>query len=59
MCFDFCAEPCGDVACVQGESEATTSFLAQLSTWHKEELDEKLASRVQVDFEPVPYLHVY
>ena len=30
------------------ESEATTSFLNQLATWHKEELDEKLASRVQV-----------
>ncbi len=30
------------------ESEATTSFLTQLATWHKEELDEKLASRVQV-----------
>lgn len=30
------------------ESEATTSFLTQLATWHKAELDEKLASRVQV-----------
>ena len=30
------------------ESEATTSFLTQLATWHKQELDEKLASRVQV-----------
>ena len=30
------------------ESEATTSFLNQLATWHKQELDEKLASRVQV-----------
>ena len=30
------------------ESEATTSFLNQLATWHKSELDEKLASRVQV-----------
>ena len=30
------------------ESEATTSFLMQLSTWDKEELDEKLANRVQV-----------
>lgn len=30
------------------ESEATTSFLVQLSTWDKEELDEKLANRVQV-----------
>lgn len=26
----------------------TTSFLMQLSTWDKEELDEKLANRVQV-----------
>lgn len=26
----------------------TTSFLVQLSTWDKEELDEKLANRVQV-----------
>lgn len=30
------------------ENEATTSFLMQLSTWDKEELDEKLANRVQV-----------
>lgn len=30
------------------ESEAATSFLMQLSTWDKEELDEKLANRVQV-----------
>lgn len=30
------------------ESEVTTSFLMQLSTWDKEELDEKLANRVQV-----------
>lgn len=33
---------------LQDESEATTSFLVQLSTWDKEELDEKLANRVQV-----------
>ncbi|XP_046680680.1 E3 ubiquitin-protein ligase Bre1 isoform X2 [Homalodisca vitripennis] len=32
----------------KNESEATTSFLMQLSTWDKEELDEKLANRVQV-----------
>ncbi|XP_050531885.1 E3 ubiquitin-protein ligase Bre1 [Daktulosphaira vitifoliae] len=32
----------------RNESEATTSFLVQLSTWDKEELDEKLAHRVQV-----------
>ncbi|XP_060837089.1 LOW QUALITY PROTEIN: E3 ubiquitin-protein ligase Bre1 [Rhopalosiphum padi] len=32
----------------KNESEATTSFLVQLSTWDKEELDEKLANRVQV-----------
>ena len=30
------------------ESDSTTSFLTQLATWHKQELDEKLASRVQV-----------
>lgn len=30
------------------ENEATTSFLMQLSSWDKEELDEKLANRVQV-----------
>lgn len=30
------------------EMEVTTSFLTQLSTWDKEELDEKLANRVQV-----------
>lgn len=30
------------------ENEATTSFLMQLSTWDKEELDDKLANRVQV-----------
>merc|ERR1719233_822527 len=30
------------------ESEATTSFLTQLASWHKQELDEKLSSRVQV-----------
>jgi E3 ubiquitin-protein ligase BRE1 len=30
------------------ENEVTTSFLMQLSTWDKEELDEKLANRVQV-----------
>lgn len=32
----------------KNESEVTTSFLMQLSTWDKEELDEKLANRVQV-----------
>ncbi|PNF43153.1 E3 ubiquitin-protein ligase Bre1 [Cryptotermes secundus] len=32
----------------RNENEATTSFLMQLSTWDKEELDEKLANRVQV-----------
>ncbi|KAL1451899.1 hypothetical protein WDU94_006233, partial [Cyamophila willieti] len=32
----------------KNESDATTSFLMQLSTWDKEELDEKLANRVQV-----------
>jgi len=32
----------------RNENEVTTSFLAQLSTWDKEELDEKLANRVQV-----------
>lgn len=34
--------------CYADESEATTSFLMQLSSWDKEELDEKLANRVQV-----------
>ena len=38
----------GDELETAGESEATTSFLTALSTWHKQELDEKLASRVQV-----------
>lgn len=33
---------------VADENEATTSFLMQLSTWDKEELDDKLANRVQV-----------
>ncbi|KAK0086594.1 hypothetical protein PV325_002903 [Microctonus aethiopoides] len=32
----------------KNESEATTSFLMQLSSWDKEELDDKLAHRVQV-----------
>ncbi|XP_076054151.1 E3 ubiquitin-protein ligase Bre1 isoform X2 [Oratosquilla oratoria] len=32
----------------KNEGEATTSFLIQLSTWDREELDEKLANRVQV-----------
>ncbi|XP_023342081.1 E3 ubiquitin-protein ligase Bre1 [Eurytemora carolleeae] len=40
---------CGDENEKRGESEATTSFLSQLATWHKEELDEKLASRVQAE----------
>ena len=39
---------CGDENEKKGESESTISFLAQLASWHKEELDEKLASRVQV-----------
>jgi len=33
---------------ITDESEATTSFLMQLSSWDKEELDDKLANRVQV-----------
>lgn len=33
---------------VPDENEATTSFLMQLSTWDKEELDAQLANRVQV-----------
>ncbi|KAK4299783.1 hypothetical protein Pmani_027963 [Petrolisthes manimaculis] len=37
-----------DEAETKNESEATTSFLTQLSTWDREELDEKLANRVQV-----------
>lgn len=32
------------------ESEATTSFLTMLSTWDRDELDEKLSNRVQVCF---------
>lgn len=32
----------------KNESEVTTSFIMQLSTWDKEELDEKLANRVLV-----------
>lgn len=35
------------------ECETTTSFLMQLSTWDKKELDEKLASRVQVSLRAV------
>ena len=38
----------GDEAEKRQEDKETTSFLAQLATWHKEELDEKLAARVQV-----------
>ena len=38
----------GDERENENEGEATTSFLAQLATWHKEELDEKLSSRVHV-----------
>ena len=38
----------GDESEKDNEHESTTSFLTQLATWHKEELDEKLASRVQV-----------
>ena len=38
----------GDESEKDNENESTTSFLTQLATWHKEELDEKLASRVQV-----------
>lgn len=42
-CFrSFC---CGGIS---DENEVTTSFLTQLSTWDKEELDDKLANRVQV-----------
>ncbi|XP_063921652.1 E3 ubiquitin-protein ligase Bre1 isoform X1 [Zophobas morio] len=32
----------------KNENEATTSFLLQLSTWDKDELNDKLANRVQV-----------
>ncbi|KAK7072088.1 E3 ubiquitin-protein ligase BRE1A [Halocaridina rubra] len=32
----------------KNESEATTSFLTQLSIWDRKELDEKLVNRVQV-----------
>ena len=37
----------GDELEKKGESESTTSFLAALSTWHKEELDER---REQADW---------
>lgn len=37
-----------NVIMIADENEATTSFLMQLSTWDKEELDDKLANRVQV-----------
>lgn len=43
----FDAETC-DEGEKDNESESTTNFLYQLSTWHKQELDEKLASKVQV-----------
>ncbi|KAJ6644644.1 E3 ubiquitin-protein ligase Bre1, partial [Pseudolycoriella hygida] len=42
--FDFIIDSVG----VSDENEVTTSFLTQLSTWDKEELDDKLANRVQV-----------
>ncbi|XP_037936187.1 E3 ubiquitin-protein ligase Bre1 [Teleopsis dalmanni] len=32
----------------RNQHDSTTSFLTQLSTWDKEELDDKLANRVQV-----------
>ena len=35
----------GDELEKKGESESTTSFLTALSTWHKEELDEKVKSQ--------------
>jgi E3 ubiquitin-protein ligase BRE1 len=38
----------GDESEKSNEHDSTTSFLTQLATWHKQELDEKLASRVQV-----------
>ena len=38
----------GDESEKDNEHESTKSFLAQLATWHKQELDEKLANRVQV-----------
>merc|ERR1719233_2796643 len=37
----------GDELEKKGESEATTSFLTALSTWHKEELNEKLAKALR------------
>lgn len=37
-----------NILLITDESEATTSFLMQLSSWDKEELDDKLANRVQV-----------
>lgn len=47
MLLRFDAESAHDLE-AQSESEAATSFLMQLSTWDKKELDEKLANRVQV-----------
>jgi len=38
----------GDESEKDNEHESTKSFLSQLATWHKQELDEKLANRVQV-----------
>uniref|UniRef100_A0A0K2V376 E3 ubiquitin protein ligase n=1 Tax=Lepeophtheirus salmonis TaxID=72036 RepID=A0A0K2V376_LEPSM len=38
----------GDEGEKKNEDISTTSFLSQLSTWHKEELDANLANRVQV-----------
>jgi CHASE3 domain sensor protein len=43
----FDAETCDDEE-TSNEQPETISFLTQLSTWQKQELDEKLASRVQV-----------
>ncbi|KAA0201408.1 hypothetical protein HAZT_HAZT004208 [Hyalella azteca] len=47
MLLRFDAET-SDEAENRNESEATTSFLTMLSTWDRDELDEKLANRVQV-----------
>jgi len=43
----FDAETCDDEE-TSNENSETTSFITQLATWQKQELDEKLASRVQV-----------
>ncbi|ROT82861.1 putative E3 ubiquitin-protein ligase Bre1 isoform X2 [Penaeus vannamei] len=54
-CSDFDAET-ADESETRNESEATTSFLTQLSTWDREELDEKLVNRSRCPSELWPRL---